>query len=180
MKDPLSRVIVWSLTLFAVLATGAAALATTQAWASRHRPDSPPPVSKAEVVSVQRYAGAPPVILVVGPTGSDVEVGGTQDLNQPYPLEGDYMDVVFLGSGAAVVPAAGRHDHTGSSTILMVGIWLGWCVVIGGCLLAGRYLRDAGRPWWPQRPALRSARAQGAVTKLHQREDRAGIPRARR
>ncbi|MFD7155675.1 hypothetical protein ACFV9C_13800 [Kribbella sp. NPDC059898] len=163
MNDPLSRFIVWSLTLFALLVTGAAALGTAQVWALWHRPYSSSPVSKAQVVSVQPHVDAPPVILVVGPTGSEVKVRGTQDLNRPYPLEGDYIDVVFLRSGGAVIPAAGRSDHRESGTILIVAIWLGWCVAIGGSLAVGRYLRDARRPWWPRRPARRQPDRSGSA-----------------
>lgn len=155
MNDPLSRFIVWSLTLFALLLAGAAALGTSQTWALRHRSYGPSTVSKAEVVSVQPQAGAPPVVMVMGPSGSEVKVNGTEDLNQPYPLEGDYIEVVFLRSGSAVIPAAGRRDQTYNATILIAGIWLGWCVVIGGSVLAGRYLRATVRSWRPPQRAVR-------------------------
>lgn len=150
MDDPLRRFIVWSLALFALLATGAAVLGTAQGWGLRHRVAGVSSVSRAEVVSMQPHVSAAPVILVMGPSGSEVKVRGTQDLRPPYPLEGDYIDVVFLRSGGAVVPATAQSDRAASGTVLIVGVWLVWGAAIVGGLVGARYLLDAGRPWWPR------------------------------
>ncbi|HET6740377.1 MAG TPA: hypothetical protein VFH76_15635, partial [Kribbella sp.] len=90
--------------------------------------------------------------LVMGPSGAEVKVRGTQHLRPPYPLEGDYMEVVFLRSGGAVVPATAQADQAASWTVMIVGVWLAWGAAIAGGLLGARYLLDAGRPWWPRVP----------------------------
>lgn len=101
---------------------------------------------------MQPHVSAAPVILVMGPSGSEVKVRGTQDLRPPYPLEGDYMEVVFLRSGGAVVPATAQADQAASGTALIIGVWLAWGAAIAGGLLGARYLLDTGRPWWPRAP----------------------------
>jgi hypothetical protein len=170
MNDPLRRFIVWSLAVFALLATGAAVLGTSQAWALRQRAPGSSSVSRAEVVSMQPHVSAAPVILVMGPSGSEVKVRGTQHLRPPYPLEGDYMEVVFLRSGGAVVPATAQADQAASGTVLIVGVWLAWGAAIAGGLLGARYLLDTRRPWWPRVPR-RSTTGRQDVCKTRSASD---------
>lgn len=170
MNSPLRRFIVWSVAVFVVLATGAVALGTAKAWGLRDGSYRASPVSRAEIVSMQPYVGAAPVILVAGPSGAEVKVRGTEDLGPPYPLEGD-IDVVFLRSGGAVTSETDRRDQADFATGLIVAIWLGWCLAMTGALVGARYLLDMARPWWPQKPTRRPTRAQDADTRRRRGQD---------
>ncbi|WP_427892793.1 hypothetical protein ACQHIV_07800 [Kribbella sp. GL6] len=128
----LERIIVGLLAVFVVLVTTVAVSGTAQAWAVHDRTSRP--VSRAQVVSMQPSAGKPPVILVLGPTGSELKVSGTEGMRQPYPSEGDYIDVVFPRTGGAVIPSSN------SAVPLTVVIWIGWCVLLLASIRGGRYL----------------------------------------
>ncbi|HZX06211.1 hypothetical protein [Kribbella sp.] len=134
----LERLIVGLLAVFVLLVTTVAVTGTAQAWGIRDR--GARAVSKAQVVSMQPSAGKPPVILVLGPTGSRLKVSGTEDLHQPYPSEGDYIDVVFPRTGGAVIPQRESSGDTTRAIGLIVGIWIAWCALLLVSVRGGRYL----------------------------------------
>jgi hypothetical protein len=156
----LERFIVGLLAMFVLLVLAVAVGGTAQAWAMRDRAHNSAPVSKAEVVSMQPYAGKPPVILVMGPTGSEIKVSGTEGLKQPYPAEGDYIDVVFPRTGGAVIPPLNPSNDTALATILIIAIWLGWCAILLSCVKVGRVLINTITRWQPKTPRRRTTRPQ--------------------
>lgn len=143
----LERIIVGLLALFMLLVTVVAVSGSVRAWATHDRTHQPPQVSKAEVVSMQPSVDKPPVILVLGPTGSEVKVSGTEDLKQPYPSEGDYIDVVFPRTGGAVIPPTKPYGDAVLATFLIIGIWLTWSAILLTTIKAGRSLINTTTLW---------------------------------